>query len=260
MMRITSIAVACGLLGAAVSAGADDAEYKVRDIVRAGIDKDGRVRGRLAKLTGIANATSLTYKVILLEEKGTERQVDEAEYVFRPGQKFRLAVEADTDLYLYVFNQNAKGVRTVLMPDASDQGRVPMVRKGKTKIIPDDGTYFEFVPPIGVDRLMIYATKEKAPELTEDVIRGKANEKARVRFKSKQDRIFEKAKPKATRKVDSKQVAEASDRDEVVKFSFRGITSGIAFLDGTGTTVIRGADAKKDKPSLFVEIALKTKR
>ena len=232
------------------------AEFNFRGIIRAGVDKDGRVHGKLAQaLPEMRNATSLNYKVLLLDENGKLSTVDEEKTAFRFGQKFRLEIEADTDLYLYVFHQGPDGIRTVLLPDSSDEGRVPFLKRGETKRVPEDLTWFEFVPPAGEERLLVYASKERNSELTPQQAFEEGG--SEIKLKSKQDKLFSKAKPKVTKRIDRQQVAAADE--DVPKFLFRGLGNGITFHDKNGKTVIQGSTKDDEKPSLFVEISLKTK-
>ncbi|MGL5094771.1 MAG: DUF4384 domain-containing protein, partial [Planctomycetia bacterium] len=150
-------AAALGLaLSTSATARAADAPaaegVSLRGIIRAGVDKGGKVHGKLAEI-GLENATSLAYNVLVIDKNGVEQSVDEASHVFGVGQRFRISLECDSDVYLYVFHEGPDGARTLLVPDSADEGRVPMVQKGSRSVLPDDGSYFEVTPPVGKERL-----------------------------------------------------------------------------------------------------------
>jgi hypothetical protein len=240
---------------AAPQAGSEKVRY--RKIIRAGVDKDGKVHGELAQATGLVNATSLGYKVLLKDKDGQWQTVNPANYEFRLGQQFRIELEADTDMYLYVFHEDKSGERSILVPDAHDGDYVPMVRKGAKKVLPDDNTHFEFVSPVGTDKLIVYGSKEKRPDLLppED-----ASEKAILELKTRQDQAFEKVRSKKQVKIDPQQVADAGQVDDVLKFTFRDIGSVVLLDEEQGTTVISGSRDPKEKPVAYAEIPLTSKQ
>lgn len=237
---------------------ADD-DLTERQIIRTGIDRTGKVRPEsdLAKLSNVKVATSVNYKILLLEPNGKEKLVPE-DFEFKIGQQFRLEVEADNDLYLYVFHEGPKGDRTILMPDKYDNGRVPLAKKGEKKVIPDDGTYFEFAPPAGAEKVLVYASPEKKPELTpQGAFEGDAGEgnKKQLELKSAQDKIFSAAKAVSSPAKSVKQVAEAPKEDDDVDIVFRGFD----ITDDDGTTVMVGSSDASRKPEVFREILLKSR-
>lgn len=240
---------------------ADDApKFKTRGIIRASVDRNGKVGGELKKATGIENATSINYKIQLLGTDGSEKIVDPKNHVFRIGEQFRLLLEADSDLYVYVFHEGPDGLRTVLMPDASDNGHVPMVELGKTKAIPDDGTFFEVVEPAGVEKLLVYATPDKKPELTPDAaFDDNAEQKERINLKSAQDKVFKASQenaPVAQTSADIAQVAE--NVQQVPEFRLRGFRWEPEEDEKAGKTVLVGSYDKNVRPDVFVEITLKS--
>jgi hypothetical protein len=208
-----------------------------RSIIRKGIDRDGKVHGEFAKTTGLANATSVGYKILLLDADGKEQPVDPGSYQFQLGQQFRLEVECDSDLYLYVFHESPQGVRTLLVPDAADAGP-PMIKKGQKKVVPDDGTYFEFVPPAGKEQLLMYAAPKPRPQLTpEEAFKDQKqlDPKKRIELKSAQDKIFDPAK-----KLRARSAFRYTDPNE------------------KSTTEVVGSKDQKQRPDLFVQIQLNT--
>lgn len=242
-------------------------EYSVRSIIRKGIDDQGRVHGDLAKVTGLANATSLAYKVLLVKEDGTEATVDAADTTFKFGQQFRIEIEADSDLYVYVFHEGPNGTRTILMPDVVDNNRIPMVRRGQKKVLPDDGTYFEFVPPAGVEKLLVYASPERRDQLTpKDAFENveEMDKKKMIELKNQQDKVISEAT-----KNQPKEVATSPDIQKVVQsnealpeFRLRGMRwqpEAAETNAAEGQTVMVGSYDPKVRPDLFVEISLQTR-
>ena len=241
-------------------------EYSVRSIIRKGIDDQGRVHGDLAQVTGLANATSLAYKVLLVKEDGTEANVDAAQTTFQFGQQFRIEIEADSDLYVYVFHEGPNGTRTILMPDSTDNNRIPMVRRGQKKVLPDDGTYFEFVPPAGVEKLLVYASPERRDQLTpKDAFENvkDMDKKKMIELKNQQDKVISDAtknQPKET--VTAPDIQKVVQSNEALpEFRLRGMRwqpEGTPAA-GEGQTVMVGSYDPKVKPDLFVEISLQTR-
>lgn len=248
-----ALSMACGVTWAE--------DFKTRAIIRAGVDRNGRVHGELAQLTGLKNATSINYRILLLQPDGKEKFVDEDEYTFKFGEQFRLEIEADNDLYLYVFHEGPDGKRTVLVPDKYDEGYVPLVRKGEKTIIPDDGTYFEFVEPPGTERLLVYATPEKQPTLTPEDAFREQDKQQEIKLKSQQDAVLnaeqERGPKKVVKEEDPKKVAQVNE--SLPEFRLRGLRwePPVSATNDTGKTVLRGSYDER-RPSLFVEIAMKT--
>ena len=257
-MRASVILLAAMSLARVGPAQAED-EITFRGIIRAGVDRHGVVHGEFAKATGLAKATSLTYKILVLEPNGSERVVDE-KTAFRIGQMFRLRVEADTDVYLYVFHEDPKGKQSILLPDRYDDGRVPMLRRGEVKDIPDDGTYFEFVAPAGTERLKVFATPEKQPNLTpKEAFDRKLDSQKEIELKTQRQETFsrdDKSKQVKTSYAgrDPKElVASVMQEDEYRLRDFRWEPEADENL---GKTVFKGSHDKDAKPEIFVDISL----
>lgn len=261
LQRTLKIAVV-GLLGASFAA-ADDAKpaYSVRSVLRKGIDDQGRVHGELAEVTGLKTATSLGYKILLLESDGSEKSVDPSAMTFKFGQQFRIEIEADSDLYVYVFHEGPDGVRTILMPDSVDKGRVPMVRRMQKKVLPDDGTYFEFAKPAGKEKLLVYASPERRDELTPKEAFETMDKGKMIELKNEQDKTISqttKNQSEAITSPDIKKVAEMNQSQP--EFRLRGMRWDPKVMNiGEGKTVMVGSYDPKVRPDLFVEISLETK-
>lgn len=260
MMGIWRSSLAATLVLATSAFAAEGTGFSTRGIIRAGVDRNGRVHSELAQITGLKNATSINYKILLLQPDGTEKFVDEDEYTFKFGEQFRLQIEADNDMYIYVFHEDPKGNRTVLLPDKYDEGYVPLVKKGQTTIIPDDGTYFEFVPPAGTERLLVFASPEKQPNLTPEAAFREQDNQQQIEMKSQQDAVFNAEKKKEPMEVvkesDPKKVAQVNQG--LPEFRLRGMRwEPPPASKEDGKTVFYGTYDER-KPSLFVEISMKT--
>lgn len=155
--------------GAQPAASEDLPEFvTTRAVLRKHVRRDGTATGELAK-AGYKHVTSLSYKIKVLKSDGSTEPVDEANRTFEIGQQFYLEIECDSDLYVYVFHEGNDEKRTMLLPDPSLGEREVVVNQGVQKVLPDDGkTCFEFAPPAGTERLLVFASPEKMPDLTPD--------------------------------------------------------------------------------------------
>ncbi|MBY0588529.1 DUF4384 domain-containing protein [bacterium] len=240
--------------------------FTVRSIIRKGIDDQGRCHGDLAKATGLANATSLAYKVLLLNPDGSESSVDASKTTFRFGQQFRIEIEADSNLYVYVFHEGPDGVRTILLPDTIDKGRIPMVKQGQKKVLPDDGTYFEFVEPAGMEKLLVYASPEPKNDLTPkaafDGVKDKDKNQKLIEMKSQQDKVIgEATKNQPKEAITTPDIQKVVESNEVLpEFRLRGLRWQPEAENLTeGKTILVGSYDPKVRPDLFLQISLETK-
>jgi hypothetical protein len=80
---------------------------------------------------------------------------------FKQGQRFRVRLEAFCDLYVYVLNKNADGTAVVLLPEKTE--KVPLVKRGQSALLPDDGSAFSFSPPSGTETLRVIAAPVELP-------------------------------------------------------------------------------------------------
>lgn len=234
-----------------------------RGIIRAGMDHNGHVHGNFAKQTGLVNASSLSYKILLLDKDKKEKAVNEKDFTFEMGQQFRVQIETDNDMWLYVFHEGPDGTRTILMPDKIDKDYVPMAKRGQPKVLPDDGTYFEFTPPPGKERLLVFASPTPRPELTpkeafETTRPDKESRKKEIELKSKQDEVLLNTMNKVNKQTttDVEQIIAASS---VPSFKLRGLRwEPDRFSEQEGHTVLVGSYDEKVKPEVFVSIELKS--
>lgn len=241
--------------------GEDKPAYSVRSILRKGIDDQGRVHGELAEMTGFKTATSLGYKILLLDENGAEQSVDPATTTFQFGQQFRIEIEADSDLYVYVFHEGPDSVRTILMPDAIDKGRVPMVRRGQRKVLPDDGTYFEFAPPGGKEKLLVYAAPERRDELTPKEAFESTDKGKMIELKNEQDRTISQRTKDQTESITDPEIEKVAEAIEAnPEFRLRGVRWDPKAMNiAEGKSVMVGSLEPGVRPDLYVEIPMETK-
>jgi hypothetical protein len=252
-----TLCVAVLATGYATSAFADENPSN-QPVPRRQVDRDGKVVGEGLSRTGLKRVTSLRYSIILRNADGTESAVDEAKHIFKLGQEFRLVVEADTELFLYVFHESSNGLRSFLVPDRHDSaGYVPRLEPGKPLTIPQDG-YFEVTPPLGIERLMVFATPEKRAELTSTEAFTDPTQLTQIqrsKLKDRQDRVFNMAM----------NVNPAKGRPQRRKLNgprirLRGMSWQPKTKRGhTGKTVVVGSYDDNVKPDLFLTIPLSSR-
>ncbi len=252
-----TLSVAVLTAGSALSTFADD-QSPDTPAPRRQVDSDGKVVGEGLSTTGLKRVTSLRYSIILHNEDGTESAVDEAKHTFQLGQEFRLVVEADTELFLYVFHESGNGMRSFLVPDRHDSaGYVPRLEPGKPLTIPQDGD-FEVTPPLGIERLMVFATPEKRPELTSTEAftePAQLTKSQRSELKKQQDSVFNTAMNVNPGK------GRPQRRDlNGPRIRLRGMSWQPKTKPGhTGKTVVVGSYDEKVKPDLFLTIPLSSR-
>lgn len=259
MNKLGWIALATVLV-ASQAAYADD--FIERGIIRNGIDRKGQVHGDLAKQTGWSSATSINYKVVLLKTDGSKDYVDTSAYTFRFDEQFLLEVEGDSDMYIYVFYEGPDGQRTLLVPDLRLSEEPPMVAKGKKTVIPDDGTYFQFVPPAATEKLLVYALQERMPDSLNIKDFETLEPTERVKLQNQIDEFFSAARTSAKQRRDVsnlKEIELASAEESDGELRTRGPDWRMKHSKpADGTTVVAGSTNPAEKYSLYVEIPLKT--
>jgi hypothetical protein len=130
--------------------------------VRQDVDSSGRLRNiELARRSGWQTMHAFAWTIEL--EDGAQPgvfQAADAEQRFRHGQRFRLRIEAATDLYIYVLVHNSDGTHEVLLPEKPAQ--VPLVKAGQTAYLPAQNA-FRFSPPPGKEQLRLLASPKVLP-------------------------------------------------------------------------------------------------
>ncbi len=222
---------------------------------RGQVDSEGVVRSEGLAKSGLKRVTSLRYSILVRNPDGSESAVDEANHTFNRGDEFRLVVEADTELYLYVFHESVDGLRSFLVPDRHDPaGYVPRLERGKPLTIPQDG-YFEVTPPVGIERLMVFASPVKRTELTSSEAFSEPEElspQKRDELKRQQDRVFNTAM-----NVDPAKAKPQRKRASGPRIRLRGMSWRPKARQGeTGKTIVVGSYDENDRPDLFLAIPL----
>lgn len=238
--------------GALLAAAEDEKDVSSRGIVRKwDISSDGKPQGKLKQVARFDNAIGIHFKILLLDPDGKERVVP-ANHEFKLGQQFRLEIEAENDLYLYVLHEGSGGKPTLLVPDPKDK-EVPKTAKGKKKILPDDGSYFEFVPPAGTERLRVYACSEQKRDLE---IR-EAFEKDRPKDIEMKTRLDKLQSQSETKTVSGKDIAQALQDVDLKDPAVRSRGVKVLVEENHGQTAIKLAE--KSQPDLYHDILLHTK-
>jgi hypothetical protein len=128
--------------------------------------KRAKVDSDLQKKTGWKSVRKLSVSVELLVD-GEYRPVP-ASRVFATGEQFRIRVTPDTDLYVYVLVHNADKTYDLLVPASSED--VPIVRGGKSQLIPPNDPPFEFQGEAGKETLRILGSVCPLPKIAPQML------------------------------------------------------------------------------------------
>jgi hypothetical protein len=133
------------------------------DQLRNHVDAAGRITdATLREQTGCQVMRGFIWSIELQDPDKTDKfTAVEPTQTFRQGQHFRVRIEAFCDLYVYVLNKNADGSAVVLLPEKSE--KVPLVKRGQSALLPDDGSTFSFTPPAGTESLRVIAAPMELP-------------------------------------------------------------------------------------------------
>jgi hypothetical protein len=137
--------------------GAVPGQSGQRNIVRTQTDNQGGVSADLARQTGWRTARGFNWEILLQQPDGAFKPVP-PNRAFRTGEAFRLEIEADTDLWVYVLNRGPDNSETVLFPEQGEEHL--LIRKEQQVTVPAAGQ-FRFADPPGTERLRILAASEK---------------------------------------------------------------------------------------------------
>lgn len=145
-----------GWLAAVASLAA--AEPPSREQLTRAVDVVGRLTDpQLRQQTGWETVRALAWRIEVERPEGSGSFVPaDARGTFHHGQRFRLAVEAYCDLFLYVLVRNADGSEVMLLPERNEQ--TPRIAKGRTIVLPGEGSSFRFDPPAGREQLRLIAS------------------------------------------------------------------------------------------------------
>lgn len=156
-MRVRPAVGAVLLVVATVAVGPVRAQPVARNIVRAETDAQGVVSDDLAAQTGWRTARGFEWQILLRGDDRSFRPADPTR-IFRTGEAFKLEIEADTDLWIYVLTRGPDGDETLLFPEPGEAHR--FVRKGERAVVPATGQ-FRFADPPGTETFRILAATEK---------------------------------------------------------------------------------------------------
>lgn len=135
-----------------------DSFESYRDIIRERTDSHGVAHGNSLFETGWASVLALQWQLHVDEGKGY--RTVRPDQLFRTGQAFQLKVRAETELWIYVLNQNTSGGVVVLLPEKAEEHL--RLDRNQEVTIPPDGN-FRFSDPPGTERFRIIASPTKLP-------------------------------------------------------------------------------------------------
>lgn len=118
--------------------------------------------GAGASAPRIPNA-GLKYRVLLRNPSGQPVEVD-PDTAFRTGERIRLVFEPNIDGFLYVIQEGSTGRWSMLYPHPQMQGGRNDVARFREVEIPPAG-WFRFDETPGVERILVYLSREKATAL-----------------------------------------------------------------------------------------------
>ncbi len=150
-LRVSLIAVLLSLL-VPLNAGAHGDEIaskpsgvRTRNIVRKNLPAE-------------AKSIALEYTIVALDRMGSQKTVDPEQHLFAIGDSFLVKVKPQDDVYVYIFTEGPDGKRVGLMPDPENAAeQPPLVKSSQEVLLPDDGSWFEFHPPAGTEKLVVVA-------------------------------------------------------------------------------------------------------
>jgi len=131
-------------------------------------DSNGQARGLFldtrpsdnkstAKPTGKPGHMGLGY-TLFVEKDGSAKRVS-PDHVFHSGDRVRILVETNREVYLYVFHQEGPGPADLLFPDARLHGGENIVSAHQPSFIPHSG-WFAFDNNAGDEKLTIVASEK----------------------------------------------------------------------------------------------------
>lgn len=116
--------------------------------------------------TGTAPAQNrllaLNYKVLL--QQGEDTVLVPPDHVFKRGDRFRLAVQANTSGYLYLLHKGTTGLGRFLFPDPRINGGCNHVDAYHEYVVPSTG-WFEFDCNPGTETVHVILASEPLPQL-----------------------------------------------------------------------------------------------
>src|SRR4051812_23391317 len=152
---MSALTIPLSALGVALALGVPEGPRSgTRSILREKVDARGVVGADLAAQTDWSVARGFLWQILLPDAEG-RFQPARPDQVFRTGQAFRLGIEAQCDLWIYILNRDPEGREVVLLPERGEEHL--LVRQGQTTVIPPDGQ-FRFTDPPGIETFRVLAS------------------------------------------------------------------------------------------------------
>jgi hypothetical protein len=120
--------------------------------------------GSAANASGGTGPLGLRYAVLKRESGATFHEVD-PETKFRTGDSIRLNVTPSTSGYLYVVQQGASGIWTLLFPRPDVKAGSNFVEKGQMLAVPNEKAMWTFDAHAGEEKLFIVLARKPEPDL-----------------------------------------------------------------------------------------------
>jgi hypothetical protein len=151
------LALAAGLLGATFSFALpqDTSGGQARGLFLDTRPSDNQ--GAPKKDTGKPGHMGLGY-TLFVDQAGTAKRVS-PDHVFHSGDRVRILVETNREVYLYVFHQEGPGPADLLFPDARLHGGENIVSAHQPSFIPHTG-WFAFDAHAGDEKLTLVASEK----------------------------------------------------------------------------------------------------
>src|SRR3954469_5310784 len=113
---MSAFTILLSALGVALVLGVPEgARSGTGSILREKVDARGVVGAELAAQTGWSVARGFLWQILLPDAEGRFRPA-RPDQVFRTGQAFRLCIEPQCDLWVYLLNRDPEGHEVVLLP------------------------------------------------------------------------------------------------------------------------------------------------
>ena len=233
-------------------AAADD-RFQARKIVLSGIGRGGRTKGDLKEKTGFAKAVSIEYTLFLLDGDDRRTLFDPQQEQLRLGQRFQIRVRANSDVYVYVFHEDAAGERSVLLPQRA--GAVALVPRDRAVTLPGPDQQFEVVAPVGEETLILFAYPTPRGELVPEP----AYDGIDAQLKAEQDAAFAAADVEQKVTARDMDAAAAELKKGAASARFRSRGAKIVLDEGAVKTVLAGTPDAEGEPAVLERIRLRSR-
>jgi hypothetical protein len=214
---MSGLAISMAAMGAAmVIVLPSGPQAGTRTILREKVDAHGTVGDDLAARTGWRVARGFRWQ-ILVPDAADRFEPTRPDRVFRTGQAFRLRLEAQCNLWIYILNRDPDCREVVLLPTRGEEHL--LVRQGQQVTLPPDGQ-FRFADPPGTEDFRVLASPAKlewvnprelfameADKPLDDRARAQAEAQKEVRTKA----IDGLQRAQSARRLVSRSLGEAVD-------------------------------------------------